>query len=489
MPSPGDDSLVGANAGAGTGPVPAAAARALAAVSWPLPPRRVVVAVSGGLDSVVLLDLLSRLRRGFDLHLHVAHFDHGLRAEGPTEADFVGALARTLGLGCTCACGDVAGLARRQRLSIETAARQVRYEFLDRVAASVGAAWVALAHHADDQAETVVMRLARGAGAAGLAAMAPVRDGRYLRPLLALTRRQLADYAAERGLQWREDASNADLRHTRNRVRHVVMPALRQLNPAVVAALGRTALVLGDEDQLLDDWARQALQRALRPGPVPAAPGRHLVLDAPLVVSYHLALQRRALRVGLDRLGLAAGAATFGLIEQLREALGEPPGPPRSLVAGLAAQRVGSWLVIGSRAPVPLARALAVPGVTAVPEHGARLVADLLPADRFAAVRPGLGATRAALDAASVAAGLAVRRPRPGDRLRPLGMAGRRKVSDLLIDAGYPRMLRHNAVVVTRRVPDGSDELVWLLGQRVADPCRVGPHTRQFVLLEWQALE
>jgi tRNA(Ile)-lysidine synthase len=489
MPSPVTGPPADANAAAAGGPALAAVARALAAVPWPRPPRRIVVAVSGGLDSVALLDLLVRLQHRFGLHLQVAHFDHGLRAEGPAEADFVRALAQSLGLACTCAGGDVAGLARRQRLSVETAARQARYGFLDRVATTVGAAWVALGHHADDQAETVVMRLARGAGATGLAAMAPVREGRYLRPLLALTRRQLADYAAERGLQWCEDASNADLRYTRNRVRHGVMPALRQLNPAVSAALGRTAVVLGDEDQLLNDWARQALQRALRPGPVPAAPGRHLVLDAPLVVSYHLALQRRALRAGLEGLGLAPGAATFGLVEQLRDALVEPPGPPRSLVRGLAAQRLGSWLVIGTTAPVPLTRDVAMPGVTAVPEHGARLVADVLPADRFAALRPSLGGARAAVDAASVAAGVTLRRPRPGDRLRPLGMIGTRKVSDLLIDSGYPRMLRHNVLVATRRGPDGGEELVWLLGQRVAEPCRVGPHTRQFVLLEWQALE
>ncbi|MFA6109738.1 MAG: tRNA lysidine(34) synthetase TilS [Candidatus Latescibacterota bacterium] len=453
----------------------------------PPPAGTMVVAVSGGLDSTVLLDLLHRLQDPLGLALHVAHLDHGLRPESTDEARWVAAQAARRGLPCTTGVEEVRALARRHRLSLEQAARQARYAFLDRVAAEAAASWIALGHQADDQAETVLLRLVRGSGSSGLAAMAGVRDGRYLRPLLGFTRQELAAYAEQAGLSHCEDPSNRDLRFARNRIRHQVLPVLQTLNPAVVAVLGRAATLLGDEDALLTELACQALAAVTVPGPVPAAPGRRLLLDAPRLLGYHLALQRRVIRAALEGLSTREGPFDFSQVERVLFVLRQSAGVYLTVAAGLAAQRSGDRLILGRLAAVPVDRPVSIPGFTAVPEHEAGVRASLLPASDFAALRPGLGGSRVAFDADLAGDRLRLRRPRPGDRLQPLGMTGSRKVSDILVDAKHPRLLRAEVLVLTRPgTGDQEEELLWLVGGRVAHRFAVGPETRRILLLEWE---
>ncbi|HEU0265427.1 MAG TPA: tRNA lysidine(34) synthetase TilS, partial [Geobacterales bacterium] len=189
------------------------------------PNETVVVAVSGGVDSVFLLHLLQQLQ-GIPLRLIVAHLNHQLRGkESDGDAVFVADLARNQGLPFELAVEDVAQIARLEKLSLEDAGRRVRYAFLNEVADRFGARVIALGHHADDQAETFLMRLLRGAGSSGLGGMMiSSRDGRYVRPLLSVTREQIVTAARKAGLLWREDASNADVTYLRNRLRHELLP-------------------------------------------------------------------------------------------------------------------------------------------------------------------------------------------------------------------------------------------------------------------------
>ncbi|PJF36984.1 MAG: tRNA lysidine(34) synthetase TilS [Candidatus Thermofonsia Clade 1 bacterium] len=216
-----------------------------------VPAERVVVAVSGGADSLALLDILVALQGELDIALHVATLDHGLRgAQGAADAAYVAEIAARWQLPCTVGSVDVPSLAATWRLGTEAAARRARYAFLRDCAAQISATCIATAHQRDDQAETVLLHLIRGSGLAGLRGILPCtqRDGlRLVRPLLAIAHDELVAYLSARGIAPREDSTNYDLRYARNKVRHAIMPLLREINPSVAASLARTAETLRDD--------------------------------------------------------------------------------------------------------------------------------------------------------------------------------------------------------------------------------------------------
>jgi len=436
----------------------------------------IAVAVSGGLDSVTLLDILLRLRPIFGLRLHVAHMDHGLRPASRTEAEFVSALADRLELPHTIGREDVAAHARHRSLSVEAAGREMRYRFLDRVREATGSRRIALGHHASDQAETVLLRLLRGSGTTGLRAMELLRDDVYLRPMLSLERSHLEQYARLRELSWCEDESNADLRYARNRIRHELIPLLRERhNPRIVEVLSRAATVLGDDDAHLQGMAQQALETVTC-----ERSRRTTVLAAPQVLRYHIAIQRRIIRLALKGLSPNADAVGYRQTEIVLALLGSTRSGLRQLRCGVWAQRSGWRLILRRGLPAPVDRLVKIPGITDIPERALSLQASILSAAVFDGLRAGLGGRRVALDRTVADVPLILRGPRSGDRLRPLGMDGHKKLSHLLIDAKVPRLLRDEVLVLTR-----GSEIVWVPGLRVGHGFRVGPATRQIALLEF----
>lgn len=277
-----------------------------------LPPadEAALIGVSGGRDSVALLHALAAL--GFT-DLVVCHLDHGLRAESAADAKFVRKLARELKLSCVIEREDVAARAKRGKQSLETAAREARYEFFARVAVKRGCARLFLAHHADDQVETLLFNLLRGSGAAGLGGMSATTsrtvDGITLtihRPLLGVWREEIDAYIAAHQFDFREDASNADPRHTRNRLRHELLPAIeRAFGRDVRRALWRTAEILRAESAVLD---------ALLP-----ATARDATLDVASLRALPLALRRRLLHAWLR--GQGVPLIGFAEVEQVRSLL------------------------------------------------------------------------------------------------------------------------------------------------------------------------
>jgi tRNA(Ile)-lysidine synthase len=221
----------------------------------------VLIAFSGGPDSLALLHLLKNLRERLGITLHAAHLDHGLRGEASAkDAVWVAELCRAWDIPCTL--GYWEGHDQPLRgLSPEEAARQARLEFLQETMEKTGAAVIAQGHHGDDQAETLIIRLLNGAGTGGLGGIRPVR-GPYIRPLLEITRREILDYCQVHGLEPRQDDSNLSDDFLRNRLRHHVMPLLKELNPSLISTLGRTAQVLQSEDDYLDRLAKEKLKRA-----------------------------------------------------------------------------------------------------------------------------------------------------------------------------------------------------------------------------------
>ena len=253
--------------------------------------RGLLVALSGGLDSVVLLHALLRLREEFGLRVEAAHLEHGIRGEESLcDMAFVQALCDAWQLPLSCRQISAPALAAQKGWNLEQAARNARYAFLEETRRQRGLDWILTAHHGDDQAETVLLHLARGSGLGGLCGMR-ARTGRVLRPLLGLDRAQLAEYAARNGLSYREDSSNQDLRYARNRLRARVLPELRAINPAVAANIRRCALALQEDEDYLQTQAAALFQKGAR------GKGLRLDMDAPRP------LKLRALALYLRSLG------------------------------------------------------------------------------------------------------------------------------------------------------------------------------------------
>ena len=226
--------------------------------------EKIIIAVSGGADSLALADLLCRARQRFKLELTVAHYEHGLRgAESIADADFVKRFADSLSLNCIVEHGDVRSYAREHRQSIETSARILRHEFLERVRSRLNYDEIALAHHADDQAETILMRLLRGTGSTGLAAMS-VRSARLVRPLLNFRKAELEEYCRRRGLQPRIDATNFEPNATRNKIRLELMPLLERFNPSIVETLCRLGSTAADDAAFIRSKAEEIYPSAIK---------------------------------------------------------------------------------------------------------------------------------------------------------------------------------------------------------------------------------
>lgn len=236
-----------------------------------LPPgSRVLVAVSGGCDSICLLHLLWTQREEWGLEVSAAHYEHGIRGEASLrDAAFVEDFCRARGIPCAVEHGDVPAYAREQGLGIEEGARELRYAFLERRADELGCDRIATAHNADDNVETMLLNLTRGSGLRGLGGIPPVR-GRIVRPLLTVTRQELEAYLRENALPHVEDASNADESYRRNRLRQRVLPLLREMNPALAHTLGDTAALLRQDEDCLASLADDFIEKHYQNDSLPA---------------------------------------------------------------------------------------------------------------------------------------------------------------------------------------------------------------------------
>ena len=291
----------------------AAVDRVLRATGMPPRSSTLVVGVSGGADSVALVDALASLRRRRGFRVLAAHLDHGLRPGSADDAAFCAELCRSLDVPLRVDRADVRARAARERGGLEQAARRERYAFLRRVKEEEGAVAIAVAHTRDDQAETLLLRLLRGAGATGLGGMRP-RSRDVLRPLLAVSRGEVLAQLRERGLAWREDPSNDDLDHRRNRVRHELIPYLEErFNPAIRASLARTASLLADEAAHVRREAETLLATISREEDGALLLGRPALADAPAAVA-RAAIRQALLRTGgLARVGAVHVEGILGL--------------------------------------------------------------------------------------------------------------------------------------------------------------------------------
>ncbi len=418
-----------------------------------------MAAVSGGADSVAQLLVLYDLAAAGEIVLAgAAHLNHQLRPEAARDEAFCRDLCARLHVPILVESAPVADLAAAARVSVEVAARRARYAFLERARTSCGAAVVAVAHTADDQAETVLLRLLRGAGPRGLRGILPVR-GTVVRPLLDCTRAALRDALAQRGQTWVEDATNTDVSQPRNRVRHELVPLLAaRFQPAVTRVLARTAEVVAADDALLE-----SLAEAAAPGVVTPAPGG-AVISTVALARLPLALARRVARRAMEQLR-PPHAPDLADVEALL-GVSRPGGPAAAAPAGLRVERFSEDAVLltrasGTAAAALVPRALPVPGSVALPEHG--------PGCRLTAERPikaleePSDLRRRLIVKASVPVPFVVRGRLAGDRIRPRGLGGSKKLQDLLVDRKVPRAERARVPVVA----DATGRIVWVVGHAV----------------------
>jgi tRNA(Ile)-lysidine synthase len=448
---------------------------------------RVAVALSGGPDSVALVYLLLELQAAGELSVAgLAHFNHQLRgAEADGDEAFCRAMAETLGLPFEAGRGDVRALARSERRSVEDAARAARYAFLEAAADRLAAEVIAVGHSADDQAETFLLRLIRGAGPRGLAGIRP-RSGRIVRPLIDIPRVDLRQYQASRQLDSRVDSSNADLDIPRNRVRHELLPYLqREFSPGISAVLAREAAIARvDEDRLQQEAIDLAASIVLRSTSA-------VDVDRVALTSLHPALASRVARVALQALAPDTFIGFDHIERLLRFAREGSRGAALSLPGQQAVHR-GSRIVLGPEPPRggsarqsnSFRFPLSIPGEVMLGDQGWAISAERADwLDRPGAAGPARSVSVAvALEPGSLP--LAIRSRRPGDRFRPLGLGHGKKLQDFLVDRKVPRDSRDRLPLVV----DRDDRIVWVVGESVAEDFRVTEPSRGVILLKARRL-
>ena len=447
--------------------------------------ERVLLAVSGGADSVCMVHLLCGLQEGLGVRLHIVHLDHMLRgAESEADARYVAQLARRLHLPITMGRRDVGAYRQKNLLSLEEAARQVRYGFFADVASSIGADAVLVGHTADDQVETILMHLVRGTGISGLVGMQPITTWgaapnrlRVIRPLLEVTREEAEAYCRANDLEPRVDSSNLSPAYLRNRIRHELIPLLEGYNPNARGAILRIARSASDQVALLDEQVSRVWDGVVRDE------GEALILDTKAVLSLPQAVAMHLLREVLRHMLGELTDVEFQHIDQMMAGLRKPAGKMISLPGGLV-MSVGYDTCVLSRQPGGLCpfpplegeHKLNIPGETEFP--GWKVRASIIELEEAKA--QGFSAY---LDLDAAGTDLIVRGRRPGDRFQPLGMAQPKKLQDFMVDAKIPRAWRDRVPLVC-----SPEHILWVVGWRIDERAKVKKSTVKVLHLEFERL-
>jgi tRNA(Ile)-lysidine synthase len=451
---------------------------------------RVLVALSGGSDSVGLLHLFRELAARVELTIAgAAHLHHGLRPAADDDERFCRAMAGELGIPVCVERADVAAHAREWRTSLEDAGRRARYLFFDRAAKELGADAIATGHTLDDQAETFLLQLIRGAGPRGLSSIGPKR-GLVCRPLLDVRRAEIRGWLSARGIAWRDDESNADPAFTRNRVRHLLLPLLRQeFSPAIVDVLGREAAIARDDEAYLHGEAIEVARSVV------LASEDAVDIDVSALRSLHPAIASRVVRIVLARLAPDRYLGYDHIDAFL--ALARSSGPSALSLPGQEARRTGDRIRLRRKFPHGFENSfrfpLSIPGEVLLERQGWAVSAELGDEAAGFGIPPGSdslhhrdgGRLTAAVRSAAVALPLSVRSRRRGDRLSPAGMHGRqKKLQDLFVDRKIARE-RRDAVPL---VVDRDDRILWVVGEAPAEDFRVTEPSQGVLLLKARRL-
>ncbi|MCH8978546.1 MAG: tRNA lysidine(34) synthetase TilS [Armatimonadetes bacterium] len=438
----------------------------------------VVLGYSGGADSTCLLHLMAELGTAdvIAVHLH-----HGQRAEADKELELCEAFCKELDVPFMSGRADVPKIAKEMGVGLEEAGRHARYEFFDQCLSQTSAELVLTAHTLDDQVETVLLNLVRGTGLRGLSGI-PEKRGQIVRPLLPFTRAEARAYCDERGLWYHDDPANADVSFSRARIRHKVLPELVEVNPAVRESIGRLARLADDEDRFLDGMAAAALEQA----EVPLNGDLRFVsqdCEAAFRLEVLLALPRvllaRAVRLATGAVGQAFG------YEQTEAALGGLASEEKGSVTADGGQVVLEWgdgraTVRSLRTEGPYKFPLTLPGETVSDVFGWKLTAEHTGPSNYLRAPRSLDVV---IDAEAVRGELFFRSYEGGDRIRPLGLSGTKKLGDLLGEIGLTQAARARLPVVC-----DSEGPIWVPGGCIAERVKVTDGTAKCLRLRFAPL-
>lgn len=468
--------------------------RAIRARALLHPGQSVLVAVSGGPDSVALLSILHGLAKAWKLSLSVVHCNYGLRGiESDEDASFVAALCHRLNVPCCIRPLHIGVREAGASSSLQARARDLRYRLFRDLAGELQADRVALGHTADDQAETVLLRMLRGAGLRGLAGMPHTRERLFVRPLLGATRREILSYLTAVGMSYRTDSSNAKSVYLRNRVRQEVLPVLESLTPAVTRLLARQADMLRADDQLLDHLAARCLRRVMQ-----RSDPSKIVLDRAAFRRQPTALQRRMLRLAIHALTPAsAGLRSDQLLAMLASLATKRSGKAwtigqlvvtcdqgtvevtlkseRPLVSGPRGVFQGETTVTGSE----VVTVVSLPSTASWPPTGEVIRLRPVTQARGLELLKAPSSAAALFDADHLLFPLTIRSWRRGDWFVPTGMAGRRKkLQDYFTDAKLSRSMREHIPLLLSQ-----GQIAWIVGRRIDARFAATTSTTRFMLV------
>ena len=434
---------------------------------------KVLIAYSGGPDSTALLEALLRLRERYALRLALAHFNHLLRSASAGDEEFAAAQAQRLGLPFYLGREDVRAYAAEARQNLEEAGRERRYDFLRTTASRVGANRIATGHTMTDQAETVILRILRGTGPAGLAGISPTVAGLIIRPLLEVERDEIEAWLRADEIRWREDESNRDRRFLRNRVRLDLIPYLkRDFEPAIIRQLSRLADICREEEAFL-----RGLDQKSGEAKAPAV-DREITLDAAELARLPVAAGRRRVRDFLRRLRGDLRRLSYFDIEAVRR-LAEHR--EHRLPGGPVLRRDNGRIHVSgkpeSSAPSPFRHVWDGRSELKIDESEAAYRSETRPAAGAGALLPD-DANRVCLDADKIKFPLVVRPRKDGDRYQPLGSPGRKKLKEILRARGVPLEERDRLPVFL-----SEGKIVWVPGLPVADGFKVTPDTKNILVI------
>ena len=450
------------------------------------PGEKVVVAVSGGADSICLLNILHGIREELSISLHAAHLDHMLRGkESKADAAYVSRLCRKLGIPATIEAADVGDYSRKRKLATEEAARELRYAFFGRVIAEQEAGCVAVAHTRNDNVETIILHLIRGTGIAGLRGLQPrsvLQMGNerlrinVIRPLLELTRADIEKYCSKLRLKPRLDSSNTSTNYTRNRIRHELIPLLHTYNSRIDDALLRLSAIARDEMEFLEEQTAQVWSE------IAEEEGAGLTLDVERLSLLPAVMQNQVLRWAIKFLCGDTRDIEAEHIEDMARFLNKPAGKMLALPHGIRLHKGYGRLTItlagNTASPFPAldkAYSIKIPGETILPGWMIKASISGKPPKKF-----DKGFT-ASFDFARTGRELTVRNCEKGDSFRPLGMEGQKNVLRFMSDSRIPRAWRSTIPLVC-----SGGKVIWVAGWRMDESVKITRSTQKVLRLSFE---
>lgn len=450
--------------------------------------NHVLVALSGGPDSACLLTVLNALKSEFNIHLHAAYIDHGLRPlETPREIESCKKLCASLGIPFTTGYIDVKSYAKEKKLNKQEAARELRYNALNEIAAEKTADRIALGHNANDQAETVLMRLIRGTGSAGLSGMPPIRSQKsgiggqkvdLIRPLIEIERHEIEDFLKREGIGFMIDSSNMKHEYSRNKIRHLVIPAIRDINTDVIHTLSRTADIFRDEERYFEILATKTLMRLIT-----RKTSNTIELFLSPMETMDTVILRRTLRRAIEETRGIRGIGFIHIEDIINLVKHGKSGNRLYLPNGRRVIKGYSTLIITSEKPAKLGTCIVdSPGEIALKEPSMVIHSRIIGIDEMEDY--GDGGKSAAIDADKVHFPMIIRARLPGDFFYPYGFGKRKKLQDYLVDEKIPRDERDTVPLLTC-----GNNIVWVMGHRLDDRYKVDKKTKRVLKLEIKPLK